>query len=262
MISLWQFAFFRYAIEISIILSLLFALISFIILVRRLSFLAIGTEHAAFGGVGLAQITGLPVFPTTTIFCALVTVIAGQTHKKQSDAGTSLFFSGSMALGMILLSLSHKNSFNLVSFLFGDLIGITIYDLWFSLGITCLILLILLPAMGKILYISFDRDSAIISGLKIKFWDTIVYIALSISIILGIRLVGVLLVAAMTVLPASFALLWQKKVLTSLIIAFIFSLISMIGGILLSAILDIAPGALIVVIAVIIYFIGKIIKKM
>jgi len=260
-ISLWQFAFFRYAIGISFILSLLFALISLIILIRRLTFLAIGTEHAAFGGAGLADIMGLPSFPITLIFCTVITNIAGQTHKKQAEAGTSLFFSGAMALGMILLAFNKNNSFNLINFLFGDLIGVTKFDLIISCSITFIILLLLLPAMGKILYISFDRDSAIISGLNVKLWDTLIYSALSISVILGIRLVGVLLVAAMTVLPATFALLWKRKVFYTILIAFFFSIFSMISGILLSVQFDIAPGPLIVTVAVLVYFMGKLISK-
>ncbi len=253
---LFQFSFFYYAIAISVILSFLFALISFILVTRKLTFLAIGTEHAAFGGAGLARIMNWDQLTTTLIFCTIVTVLAGRSHKKTSDLGISLFFSGAMAFGMILLSLEGNNSFNLVGFLFGDLIGITKKELIFSFITVLTIMIIMLPSLGKITYLSFDREAAIISGVNAELWDTIVYIVLSISIILGIKLVGVLLVAAMTVLPAAFALLWEQNISKTLGISCIFSLFAMILGIFCSFFLDLAPGALIVAIAVSVYFIG------
>ncbi len=254
--SLFQYSFFQYSIGISVVLSLLFALISFIIVTRKLTFLAIGTEHAAFGGVGLANYLHTDQLFTTIIFCAFITVLAGRSHQKSSDMGISMLFSGAMAFGMILLSIG-GNSFNLLSFLFGDLIGVTAKEFIFTMIITTIILLIVLPNISKILFIIFDRDTAEVSGVDVDFWDTIIYIILSISIILGIKLVGVLLVAAMTVLPSAFALLWQKNTIITLIISFVFSIFVMVGGIILSFSLDIAPGALIVSLAVILYFIGK-----
>lgn len=254
---MWDFTFFRYAVFISVFLSFLFALISFIIVTRRLSFLAIGTEHAAFGGIGIANFFGWNVFLTTSLFCMILTVLAGKTHKKSVDMGTNLLFSGAMALGMILLTLQKNQSFNLMGFLFGDLIGINQLDLLIGFLITFLIFLILLPALGKIMYISFDRDAAIVSGINVDFWDMIVYASLSLSIILGIKLVGVLLVVTMTILPAAFAMLWQKNVYTTLSIAFVYTLCSMIGGIVLSFYFNSAPGALIVAISVSIYLISK-----
>ncbi|MGL4394170.1 MAG: metal ABC transporter permease [Brevinema sp.] len=254
---MFEFEFFRNAIMISLILSFLFTLISFIIVTRRLSFLAIGTEHAAFGGMGLANFLGWDPFLTTSVFCAALTIIAGKTHKKSADTGTSLFFSGAMALGMVLLAINTDNTFNMMGFLFGDLVGITSQDLLIGAIVTILVYAFFLPLSGKILYISFDRDSALVSGVRAGLLDTIIYGALSVSIILGIRLVGVLLVAAMTILPASFALLWQKNLTITLIISFFYTIFSMVMGILLSIQFDVAPGALIVLTAVIVYLFSK-----
>ncbi|MGL4561505.1 MAG: metal ABC transporter permease [Brevinema sp.] len=254
---MWEFSFFRYAIFISIVLSFLFTLISFIIVTRKLSFLAIGTEHAAFGGMGIANFMGWDPFTTTSIFCMIVTIIAGKTHKKSTDTGTSLFFSGAMALGMVLLAWNRTNSFNLMGFLFGDLIGVTQSDLLIGMIVTCVVYAIFIPSLGKILYISFDRDSAIVSGIPVNIWDAVVYASLSLSIILGIKLVGVLLVVAMTILPATFALLWQKNISTTFMISFFYTLFSMISGILFSIQFNIAPGALIVLTAVFVYLLSK-----
>ncbi|MGL4388352.1 MAG: metal ABC transporter permease [Brevinema sp.] len=254
---MFEFVFFRNAILISIILSFLFALISFIIVTRRLSFLAIGTEHAAFGGIGIANLIGWDPFLVSSIFCVGLTIIAGKTHKKTADIGTNLFFSGAMALGMTLLSFNKNKSFNLMGFLFGDLIGITSQEIMIGLIITIIVYAFFLPFFGKILYISFDRELAIVAGVRAGILDTIIYASLSLSIILGIRLVGVLLVSAMTILPASFSLLWQKNIRTTLLISFFYTIFSMIAGIFLSIQLDIAPGALIVLIAVLIYLASK-----
>ncbi|SFB71938.1 zinc transport system permease protein [Brevinema andersonii] len=254
---LWQFSFFRYAVGISFVLSILFALISFIIVVRKLSFLAVGTEHAAFGGVGLAKFLGWNVFPVTLGFSMLLTVLAGLSSKKSHltpETNTSLLFSAAMAFGTMLFSLNRGSGFNLMGFLFGDIIGITHTDLITAVILTSIVIFIIVPAFGKIIYLSFDRQGAIVAGANSDLWDTLVYAALSASIVLGIKLVGVLLVAAMTVLPAAFALLWKKNTIRTLMIAFCFTLFSMLTGVLLSFVWDIAPGSLIVAVAVVIYF--------
>ncbi|MGL4676176.1 MAG: metal ABC transporter permease [Brevinema sp.] len=259
--SLFQYSFFTNAIGVSLILSLLFTLISFLIVTKKLSFLAIGTEHATFGGMGLAHFMSWDPLITTMIFCSLITVFAGRSHKKSSELGISLLFSASMALGLILLSFANKNAFNLKAFLFGDLMAISYQELQTALIVVILVIILIVPNLNKILFIIFDRDAAFVSGISVDFWNTVLYIILSVSIILGIRLVGVLLVAAMTVLPAAFALLWQKNMRYSLIIALVFTTISMLGGVFLSFYWDIVPGALIVTLATVGYFIAKLFCK-
>lgn len=254
---LWQFSFFRYAVGISFVLSVLFALISFIIVVRRLSFLAVGTEHAAFGGIGLAKFLGWDVFPVTLGFSMLLTVLAGLGARKSHltpETNTSLLFSAAMAFGTMLFSISRSSGFNLTGFLFGDIIGITRTDLITALILTTIVVVVILPAFGKVIYLSFDPQGAVVAGANSNLWDALVYAALSASIVLGIKLVGVLLVAAMTVLPGAFALLWKKNVIHTLIIAFFFTLFSMVAGVLFSFVWDMAPGSLIVSVAVVIYF--------
>lgn len=259
--ELFHYSFFYYAVAISVVLSLLFALISFIIVVRKLSFLAIGTEHAAFGGAGLAQLLKTDHFMTTALFCMILTVFSGKIYKKSTDMGVSLLFSGAMALGMIFLSISENSSFNLMGFLFGDILGIGMQELIISLLFLVGIFLVVLPSFKKILFVIFNRDMAQIAGVNVDFWDTVIYIVLSLSVVLGISLVGVLLIAAMTILPAAFALLFQKNVKNTMIISFIFSLLVMISGIVSSFYYDIAPGALIVVIAIVSYFVCKLYFK-
>lgn len=255
---LFQFSFFTNAIIIAILLSIIFALISFFIVTKKLSFLTVGTEHASFGGVGLAALMGWDQLITTIIFCTCITVFAGHTHKKSSELGLSLLFTISMALGFIMLSFAPNNSFNLQSFLFGDVLAISSKEIISTIIFIVIVLTIILPNLHKIFFIIFDSDIAFVSGIKVDFWNTILYIILSISIILGIKLVGVLLVTAMTLLPAMFALLLKQNIWKSLVIAFLFTMISMVGGIFLSVYWDIVPGALIVMIATTIYFSTKI----
>ncbi|MGL5956744.1 MAG: metal ABC transporter permease [Brevinema sp.] len=259
--TFFQYSFFMNALGVALILSVLFALISFLIVTKKLSFLAIGTEHAAFGGIGLAHLMGWNQLITTMIFCSLVTVFAGRSHKKSSELGISLLFSASMAFGLILLSFAENNAFNLKAFLFGDLMAISYQELEIAFIVVVLVLSLILPNLNKILFVIFDSDAAFVSGIQVDFWNTVLYIILSVSIILGIRLVGVLLVASMTVLPAAFALLWQKNMRYSLLIAFIFTALSMVGGILLSFYWDIVPGALIVALATLGYFMAKLFRK-
>lgn len=260
--EIFSYSFFRCALGAAFLLALLFSLLSFIVVSRRLSFLALGTEHAAFGAAGLAQILALPAFPVTFVFCIVLTVIAGRRSRASSaDAQSSLIFAAAMAGGMVLLALSGRmgrgGAFNLTSFLFGNLLGLDTAFLLFAAAVTALILAALLPALGKIFYLSFDRDAALVSGTPADFWDTLVYASLSAGIVLGMKLVGVLLVSALAVLPASFALLFGRGLKFSMAVSFIYTLFCLYGGLGLSLLFDLPPGAAVVLLAAFIYFCAK-----
>lgn len=256
--SVFQFSFFYYSIGICVILSFLFTIVSFLIVMQRLSFLAIGTEHAAFGGIGLAHVLQKDPLLTTMLFCSCLTIFSVRFHKKIAETSISLFFSGAMAFGMILLSLKGGAPFNFMGFLFGDLINITLREFLIATIITLCVGFTILPSLPKIIFLIFDRDMAVVSGLNEIFWDVVIYATLSVTIILGIKLVGILLVSAMTVLPVSFGILWEKDVFGTLIISFFFTLTMMILGVLISCFFDLSPGSLIVILSVIIYFASRI----
>ncbi|MGL5721674.1 MAG: metal ABC transporter permease [Brevinema sp.] len=263
MTELFSYAFFRNALVAAFVLSLLFSILSFIVVSRRLSAIVIGTEHAAFGTAGLAYLLGIPSFPVTFVLCILITSITGLRSRNAPDSSINLLFTTVMAGGTLLLSyaaqMGRSGGFNLTAFLFGNLLGINTGFLIFTIAVATLILGLVLPALGKILYLSFDHDGAFVAGASTVFWDLVVYASLSAALVLGMRLVGVLLIAALAILPASFSLLWSKGLKQSVWISFLFTLFIFYGGITLSVLYDLPPGATVVALGAVIYFVAQLI---
>ncbi|MGL5255180.1 MAG: metal ABC transporter permease [Brevinema sp.] len=261
MIELLSYSFFQNALIAAFVLSLLFSILSFIVVSRRLSAIVIGTEHAAFGTAGLAYLLGVPSFPVTFVLCILITSITGLRARRAPDSSINLLFTTVMAGGTLLLSyatqIGRGGGFNLTAFLFGNLLGINTGFLFFTIAVAILILLMILPALGKILYLSFDHDGAFVAGASTVFWDLVVYASLSAALVLGMRLVGVLLIAALAILPASFSLLWCKGIKQSVWISFAFTLFIFYMGIFLSTLYDLPPGAVIVALGATLYFISQ-----
>jgi len=257
MIELLYLDFFRNAIFISITLSILFGILSFFVIMKNMTFLGAGISHAAFGGVAFGIFAGIDPFISSIIFCVIVAILIGKITKKgeiSADAGIGIFFSFSMALGAIFIALKKEYTFDLMGYLFGNILGVTSYD-----NIKAIItLIIFLPFIfiffHKLLFVTFDEDVARVSGINSDFYDTILFIMMAVIIVVSIKIVGIILISALVVLPASFGKLFSKNFRYILLISVIYTLLNMITGLFLSYYLDTPTGATMVVLATIVFF--------
>ncbi|MCJ7813491.1 metal ABC transporter permease [bacterium] len=264
MIELFSMQFFRNAFIMSCLLSVLFGFFSFFIVMRRMSFLGAGIAHTAFGGVALGILLGIDPFYSSLVFCVVSAILIGrltQAGHVSYDTGIGIFFSFSMALGALFIALRKAYTFDLSGYLFGNILGVTNFD-QVLVFITVLICVpIMLGYLHKILFLTFDEKVAAVSGVPIQMLDTLLLIFLAIIIVISIKIVGIILVSALIVLPASFGLLLSKDYRTVMKSAIGYSLAIMLGGLALSYYLNLPTGATIVILGTIVYFITLIVSK-
>ncbi len=259
MLDLLQTDFFFHAMIISVLLSTLFGFISFFIVLRKMAFMGAGISHTAFGGVALGIVLGLDPFFTSLVFCIAAALLISRLSKQADityDTAIGIFFSFSMALGGILISLRKDYSFDLMGYLFGNILAVQTKDTM----ITLILLMIFIPFMilfqKKILFFSFDEEVAKISGVAVNKLDSVLLIFLAAIIVVSIKAVGIILVSALIVLPASFGLLVSKKYQWVIFAGIVFILFSMVSGLLVSFMLDTPTGATIVSLATVYYFLS------
>lgn len=264
MIELFQLHFFRNAFIMSILLGILFGTLSFFVVMRKMSFLGAGISHTAFGGVALGVLLGVDPFLTSLAFCIVSAILIGKLvrHGKMSyDMGIGIFFSFSMALGAIFLSLKKGYSFDLMSYLFGNILGVTMIDNFIALGTLIVFVPFIIIFIHRILFMTLDEETAAVSGVRTGALDTVLLIFLATIIVTSIKIVGIILVSALVVLPASFGLLVSKNFRAVIIAGILFTVIVMIGGLFLSYILDTPAGATMVTAGTVLYFISMITVK-
>ena len=262
--ELFQMVFFRNAFVMSLLLSLLFGLLSFFIVMRRMTFLGAGIAHTAFGGVELGVLLGIHPFYSSLAFCLVSALLIGKLVKYGNisyDTGIGIFFSFAMALGVLFIALKKEYMFDLSGYLFGNILGVTQTDLFLTFGAIFLFIPFLTVFFQKILFMTFEEKVASVSGIRTDMLDTLLLIFLAVIIVVSIKIVGIILVSALVVLPASFGRLLSndyRKVITG---GIGYTLFIMVGGLFLSYYLDSPAGATMVVLGTCVYFLGLIVKR-
>ncbi len=244
---------------ISVFLSILFGLISFFIVQRKMVFLGTGIAHTAFGGVAIGVVLAIHPFFSALVFCSLTALIMStlvRTGRINYDASIGIFFTFSMALGSLLIAMKNAYTFDLSGYLFGNILGITSFDMIGAVIALVLFLTFLAFYFHKLLFISFDEEVAKVSGVPLLFLDSVLLIFLSLIIVLSMKIVGIILVSALVVLPASFGKLLSNRYQEVLIYSILFTFFIMSGGLLISFYLNAPAGATLIVFGTLIYFIS------
>ncbi len=264
MIGLFHLEFFRNAFIMGIVLGMLYGILSFFVVMRKMSFLGAGIAHTAFGGVALGVLIGVDPFLTSLAFCVASAILIGKlvrTGKISYDMGIGIFFAFSMALGAIFLAMKKGYAFDLMSYLFGNILGVTLGDVAIALGTLLLFSAFVLLFMKRILFMILDEEVAEVSGVRTGTLDTCLLVFLAGIIVISIKIVGIILVSALVVLPAGFGILVSRDYRRVIPAGMLFAVSVMGGGLVLSYYLDLPAGATIVTLGTLLYFVSLAVAK-
>ncbi len=242
---------------VGIFISLIFGMVSVFVILRKLSFLGVGISHSAFAGVALGLLLNTNLFVTTLIFALIVAFAIGKTTqmgKLEYDNGIGLFFSFTMAIGAIFIYLNKNYTFDIMGYLFGSILGVTTSDVVLTVVFSVLFSIVILLFFKEFVFIAFDEEVALISGINTMFFDNILLIVITTIIVSAIKVIGIILVSALLILPGSFGLLICKNYKFAFIASIIYCLFIYFVGFALSWAWDLPSGATIVTVGSITYF--------
>ncbi len=248
----------------ALFLSIVFGILSIFVILRKLSFLGVGISHSAFAGVALAVLLDTNLFLTTFFFCLLIAFLIGKTTKMGKlnyDNSIGLFFSFTMAIGAIFLYLSKNYNFDLMSYLFGSILGINKNSILLIIFISIISTAILFIFLKEFIFIAFDEDVAKVSGINVDFFDNLLLIILSSVIVISIKLIGIILVSALLILPGTFSLLLCQNYKKAFFISVFFNIVIFFLGGVISWKIDAPIGATIVTTGSIFYFVALLALK-
>lgn len=260
LIGLFEYEFFRNAFFAAFLMSVSCGLIGTYIVARRMVFISGGITHASFGGVGISYFLGWAPMAGAAVF-ALIAAITTEhlTRKKliRNDSLIAVMWSLGMAIGIIFIYLTPGYSPNLMSFLFGSIITVTLTDIALMLALTLVVALVFIFFYRVILFVSFDEQFARTRGIPVMLVNYMLIILVALTIVLSIRVAGIILVLSLLTIPQNTANLFTSnfgKILAwSVIIGFIGALI----GLITSYILNIPSGATIIFSLVILYLLAR-----
>ncbi len=257
MFELLSYGFIQRAIINGVLLAVFSGIISTFVVLRRIAFLGSGIAHAAFGGVAIGFITGINPIVSATIYSLIVAYAIEEISTKgrlAEDTAIGIFFTASMALGIVLIGLFPKYNIDLFSYLFGSILAIRNMDA-IAGGLLITILLILTIMISKELYlITFNEELAHVAGIKVRTIKTLFLLSMAMAIVTGIKLVGIILISALLVIPGATAQLLTKNFFRMAVLACLIATFSVVSGIILSFYLNIPTGGTIVLLLSVVFF--------
>ena len=227
---------------------------------RRMVFLSGGITHASFGGIGIGYFAGInPIAGAAGfgVISALVIEYLSVKHKIREDSAIGILWAFGMATGIIFIYLTPGYTPNLMSYLFGSILTVTNTDI-ISLGIMALVLIIYFGLFYRtILYISFDEVFARTYTKHVDLFKYLSTALIALTIVLNIRMAGVVLVLSLLTIPPNIAMLFTKEFPKIVVWAMITGFLGTTAGYVFSFIAGIPVGATIIFTLVIIWMIAK-----
>jgi len=247
----FQYPFMLRALWASLIVGVVCPVLGTYVVLRGMAFLGDALAHIILPGVVLAFLLGLPLALgalAVGVLAALAINAISARAELREDAAIGVVFAGAFALGVALLSLQRSYAVDLTHILFGDLLGVSSADLVLMGALGALVLLVVVAFYKEFLVLSFDPLLATTLRLPVSFLKNLLLVLLAVVIVMSLQVVGVALVLAMLVTPASAAYLWSRRLPPMMAIAAGFGSISALVGLLLSYHLNLASGPAIVLV--------------
>jgi zinc transport system permease protein len=231
--------------------------VAFFVVLKRLPFITVGISHAAIGGVGLSLFLGANPILGGTIFATLVAWgigVVSRYGKMAEETSIGIFFSTAMALGIAFFGLSKGIYADLFSFFFGNVLAVETSDLWI-LGISGSVIMTLLSIyFHPLLFLCFDEEVAQAYGVPVRGLYYLLLTCLAVTTVIAVRVVGIILASALLVIPAATGYELSTNYRGMLLFSIITGIVSAIGGLYISYVLDLASGAAIVLFAAAMFF--------
>ena len=258
--ELFEYSFFQNALIGSFFTCIACGIIGSYVVVKRLVFISGGITHASFGGLGLGFYLGInPILSALifSIFSAFGVEWLSKKQNVQEDSAIAVFWALGMAFGVICIFLTPGYAPNISAYLFGNILTITQTDIWFVFSLSILLVFFFSFFFKPILYTAFDAEFAKIKGLNVNLIETIMMVAIAVTIVASIRLIGIMLLMSLLTIPQITANLFTSQFKRLIFYSIIISIIGCFSGLFFSYLLNIPSGAAIIFIQVIIFLASK-----
>jgi zinc transport system permease protein len=263
--ELLQYSFIQKAFIAGSLIAITCSVLGIFLVLKKMSLIGDGLAHLSFGGIALGLFFG--IFPTliaipVVLLGSLLIIKISKSAKVYGDSAIGIVSAVGISGGVILASLSKGFNIDLFSYLFGNILAISETEVILSIVLSLLVLVLIYIFYWDLFSSTFDEEFAKGSGIKTELTNIGLSLLTGITVVLSIKVVGVMLVSALLIIPAVTGLQLGKNFKASIIISAGLSFVSVILGILLSFKFDIPTGATIVMLNVVFFAISLFVRKL
>ncbi|WP_392561557.1 zinc ABC transporter permease subunit ZnuB [Orbus sturtevantii] len=231
---------------------------------RKMSYFGDTLSHAALLGIAFGFLLNINPFYAViflTIFLAIALVYLESQQKLAIDTLLGILAHSSLSLGVIVISLMKNIRVDLMGYLFGDLLSITFTDVYFIISGIAVVAIILLCYWNKFLFVTINEELAFSYGINVVKTKLILTLILALTIGLSMKFVGALIITSLLIIPAATARFYAKTPEKMALLAILFGIISVVGGLIFSAYYDTPTGPSVVIVNAALFMFSSLLSK-
>jgi zinc transport system permease protein len=250
--NILTYGFMQRALLAGLFIALACAILGVFLVLRRDAMIGHGLAHITFGGVALGlflEIKPLLMALTVVVLCSLIILKLREKAGVYEDTAIGIFSSVGMAIGIILATLSGKLNVDLFSYLFGSILAIEKFEVGIAVTLALTVIIIVVIFYQEFLYQTFDTESARTSGIRVGLLDGILAVLTSVTIVIGMKVVGILLIAALIVIPSAAGLQLANSFKQAMVVSSVVSISSVVTGLFVAYYWDLPASGTIVLLS-------------
>ena len=257
LVEMFSYNFLVRAVIVGLLVSLCAALLGVSLVLKRYSMIGDGLSHVGFGTLAVA--TAMNAAPLTVsipivVLAAFLLLRISENSKIKGDAAIALISTSSLAIGVIVISLTTGMNTDVCNYMFGSILAMSKNDVMLSIALAVVVLILFVMFYNKIFAVTFDENFAQATGTKTGIYNMLIAFLTAITIVLGMRMMGALLISSLIIFPALTSMRICKKFKSVTICSAIVSVVCFFAGVMASYVYATPTGASVVIINIILFF--------
>jgi ABC-type Mn2+/Zn2+ transport system permease subunit len=263
--QMFTYSFMVRALVVGLMVSLCSALLGVSLVLKRYSMIGDGLSHVGFGALAVASALGfapMSVAVPVVVGSAFLLLRVSERSKIKGDAAIGMISTGALAIGVLVLSLSKGMTTDINNYLFGSILAMSESDVWLSVALATAVLTMYALFYRKLFAVTFDETFARATGLKAGFFNALLATLTAITVVLGMRMMGAMLISSLILFPAITAMRVCKSFHGVILCASLISVVCFLLGLMSSYLYNTPSGASVVVANILAFALFSGIEKM
>jgi len=261
--EMFSYDFLVRAIIVGLLVSLCASLLGISLVLKRYSMIGDGLSHVGFGTLAIATALNaapLAVSIPIVILAAFLLLRISENSTIKGDAAIALISTGSLAIGVVVISLTTGMNTDVCNYMFGSILAMSKSDVNLSVALAIVVLILFIVFYNKIFAVTFDENFARATGTKTNIYNMLIALLTAVTIVLGMRMMGALLISSLIIFPALTSMRLCKTFKSVTICSAIVSVFCFFIGVIISYLYATPTGASVVIVNIVVFFLFWIIN--
>ncbi|MDR3210207.1 MAG: metal ABC transporter permease [Oscillospiraceae bacterium] len=263
--EMFQYNFITRAVIVGMLVALCAALLGVSLVLKRYSMIGDGLSHVGFGALAIATAMNaapLAVSIPIVVLAAFLLLRVSENSSIKGDAAIAIISTSALAVGVVVISLTTGMNTDVCNYLFGSILAMKMSDVYLSLALSSVVLALFILFYNKIFAVTFDETFAKASGTKTGAYNMLIALLTALTIVLGMRMMGALLITSLVIFPALTSMRVCKTFKTVILCSAAVSLICFFAGVVISYVYATPTGASVVLVNIAAFALFSLIGKM